>query len=125
MQWKEKASKFIAEYLIPFDDMVLFESQSTFLDINNPKSTSHNDNHFHQNKSNKGGGKVNSELHRNIVQPLHDKTVSAPSDWDRGLEYFYYKHPPPRRKHLRLITKFVSDFLEKPQLVDAETLAER
>lgn len=53
------------------------------------------------------------------------KRFNLPSTWKSLLEIFRRKHSSPRKKHLRLLTKFVPNGIAAQIKNDAATLAER
>jgi hypothetical protein len=51
--------------------------------------------------------------------------IAAPKNWQILLTTFYKKHPPPEKKHVRLLNKFVPKYIQERQKLEAEVLAER
>ena len=57
--------------------------------------------------------------------PQISDRIPAPNDWKTLLTTFYKKHPPPEKKHVRLVNKFIPKYIQERQKLEAEILAER
>ena len=51
--------------------------------------------------------------------------IESPCDWNYHLKVFYRKHPPPKKKHLKILTKFAPMDNHQKLRRDASVLAER
>ena len=51
--------------------------------------------------------------------------IESPCDWNYHLKVFYRKHPPPKKKHLKILTKFAPMDNHPKLRRDASVLAER
>ena len=51
--------------------------------------------------------------------------IESPCDWSYHLKVFYRKHPPPKKKHLKILTKFAPMDNHPKLRRDASVLAER
>lgn len=54
-----------------------------------------------------------------------DNKIPAPSNWETLLQRFNKKHPPPKKRHIRLLNKFVPDSIHVKQRNKSEIIAER
>lgn len=65
-------------------------------------------------------------LESHIREPITSPgVIHPPSNWKNTLQHFYHKHPAPKKKHLRLITKFAPQSTAKATRTEAEIIAER
>lgn len=63
--------------------------------------------------------------HRHNERSANSNRAQLPQSWMFTLSLFRKKHPPPRKKHLRMLTKFVPSSLDSGWKLVAATLAER
>ena len=75
-----------------------------------------------QTSSNKETVKENDELEYDTFKLIQ---IEAPSDWKLQLRQFYRKHPAPKKKHIKLLTKYAKMDSQPKLKSRANTLAER
>ena len=51
--------------------------------------------------------------------------LNRPDDWSAQLKMFYRKHPPPKKKHMKLLTKYEPIKCHRKLKSKADTVAER
>lgn len=117
-RWKYKASKFIHRTL-------------NVSDIQNTKQRNERRRNFDRSdisnifsRNGPSGSKHSTRLNK-ITNPAKEQWSKAPNHWSQKLEYFYQKHPPPKKRHLKLLNYSVPTEITEALKSDAEFLAER
>ncbi|XP_053384582.1 uncharacterized protein LOC123535976 [Mercenaria mercenaria] len=124
-RWKQKATRFVSK--------ILNQRQC----LNNKAEIGTNNTGENLNRFSEIQNKIevrNTELHIDLDQlrstdsdgVVRERSrIAAPRNWNSVLQTFNKKHPPPKKKHIRLLNKFVPKQIQEKQRTDAEVLAER
>ncbi|KAL4224923.1 Proto-oncoprotein DBL [Mactra antiquata] len=113
-RWNTKASRFVSRHLLVHQKKDNFSSLTP---TNKIKDTC-----------------VNTDITNCVIPKLKlnidddvdvTQQIRAPSAWVETLKHFFKKHPPPKKKHIRLLNKFAPHNVGQQCRSEAEVLAER